>query len=170
VALEMAQQLRAEGERVELLALFGSAPPGFERERGYMWERLAYHRKQGRLLSVLLFYLRVKIAKIPRKMRRRWRFLRRAMLGKLPTQSGGQITADVAPLPSYVPQSYPGRITLFDSTAATRDAWSKLAQEGVECKVIEGTHHDLFQEPLVGELAAELGGCLDRVLGGAVAA
>lgn len=64
----------------------------------------------------------------------------------------------------YQPLPYPGKITLL-ATEQGRDpasGWNDLALEGVEVRMIPGTHFDLLEEPHVGGLATELRATLDR--------
>jgi thioesterase domain-containing protein len=152
----MAQQLLRQGERVELLALIGSAPPTFVRSGKHLAERLAYHRRQGRLLPVLRQYLPIKAAKARRQLAWRVRRLANRVAGR-PAPGGGA-------KPKYIPQVYAGRVTVFQTTDALRDAWVELAAAGVEYHVIEGTHHDMFREPLVAELAARLSASLEQAM------
>jgi thioesterase domain-containing protein len=156
IAFEMARQLVEQGEQVGLLALFGSAPPGFQPARGHLLERLAFHREQGRLLPVLLFYLRVKVSKIPSTLRRWWSTFENNQARRRAARSAAKGEEAPAYMARYVPRVYPGRITLFDTTQETRAAWTELAGEGVDLCVISGTHHDVFLEPGVHEFADRL--------------
>jgi thioesterase domain-containing protein len=156
IAFEMAQQLLAQGQRVELLALFGSAPPTFKRPTTHLVERMVYHGRKGRLLSVLLSYIPIKVAKARRRLQLRAK--------QLTDRVAGQPTPSSEASATYIPRVYAGRVTVFQTTEALREAWAELAAAGVDYHVIEGTHHDMFREPLVGDLAARLGTCLDQAL------
>jgi thioesterase domain-containing protein len=160
IAFEMAQQLLAEGQRVELLALIGSAPPTFKRPKTHLIGRMVYHRRRGRLLAVLLSYLPVKVARA--RSRLRWR-VQQLIDRSAPGNAGGAGAR-------YIPRVYAGRVTVFETTEALREAWAELAAAGVEYHVIEGAHNDMLREPLVGELAAQLRASLDRALERAAAA
>ena len=68
----------------------------------------------------------------------------------------------------YHPPIYPGRVTLFRVQAIPlRRAydpelgWGRLAEGGVEVKMIPGGHHSLLEHPHVEGLADELGACLE---------
>jgi len=62
----------------------------------------------------------------------------------------------------YVPRAYPGRVTLFQSTTSVQDGrsssdlWAQLAGQGAEIREIPGTHESLLMEPNVTVLAAEI--------------
>jgi thioesterase domain-containing protein len=155
IAFEMAQQLSREGQQVALLALFGSAPPTHKRGAGqHLARRMAYHRRQGRLLNVLLGYLPIKAAKVRRRLD--WQ------AKKLANRVAGRPTPGSGSKPKYIPRIYAGRLTVFQTSEALREAWAELAAEGVEYHVIGGSHHDMFREPLVGDLAARLRTHLDH--------
>jgi hypothetical protein len=71
----------------------------------------------------------------------------------------------------YRPGLYEGRITLIRTHrfAGREDAtptlgWERVAGGGVDVRWVAGQHLTLMQEPFVGELAAELQGCIDQVL------
>ena len=64
----------------------------------------------------------------------------------------------------YIARPYPGSITLIRSTEFLQHPWKKgqgerwaiLANGGLHMHVIAGLHDDLFEEPMVGALAAYL--------------
>ncbi len=74
------------------------------------------------------------------------------------------------PLRDYVPQPYPGRVTLFRTRVhpffCSYDpafGWTELARDGVTVKIIPGGHESILEEPNVQVLARELTACLARV-------
>ena len=67
---------------------------------------------------------------------------------------------------SYEQTPYAGRIAVFETSHATEEAWSKLALGGLDFRVVEGTHLDIFHEPNVQNLAAELADTLALVQDG----
>lgn len=183
VAFEMACQLQAEGEEVSLLALLDTYPIGHYKllpsddKRNASSYRLAKRfESHSRNLKQLRFR---------RKLEYLWNKLR-----YVPAKTKGQVWASVfklygegaRPIPrllrnieqinfsaarNYLPQVYPGKVTLFlasaDMTAAydLREGWEALAQ-GVEVHEIEGDHINIIKEPFVGQLAAELNACLEQ--------
>ena len=75
---------------------------------------------------------------------------------------------------NYVPQAYPGRVTLFKAmdeivgVTFYRDpllGWGKLAVGGLEIHGVPSTHLGMLQEPHVQVLAEKLKACIDRVQG-----
>lgn len=67
----------------------------------------------------------------------------------------------------YVPRSFAGRITLFETAESAREGdshklWATLAGGGLDVRSIPGTHEDLFSAPSVTFLAREISNCLDR--------
>jgi thioesterase domain-containing protein len=69
----------------------------------------------------------------------------------------------------YVPRSYSGRAALF-RTAASRDdhrrsdeMWARIARDGIEIRDIPGTHETLFFEPNVSCLAEQIEASLARL-------
>ncbi|HET6879629.1 MAG TPA: alpha/beta fold hydrolase, partial [Pirellulales bacterium] len=77
--------------------------------------------------------------------------------------------ANMSALTDYHPQPFGGKLTLFrarqDATPMHREAymgWGPWALGGVEEHRIEGEHVNLFREPFIGQLAAEI----EKVLGG----
>jgi hypothetical protein len=67
--------------------------------------------------------------------------------------------AHLAASREYAPLPYPGRILLLRAEASSpvgSDAtlgWARLAQEGVEVRVVPGAHHTLLRAPHVEALA-----------------
>jgi len=68
----------------------------------------------------------------------------------------------------YVPQPFPGKITLFNTAGsrersrATYDLWSALTGRNIELHEIPGRHEDIFAEPQVKSLAIQVNDCLAR--------
>jgi thioesterase domain-containing protein/acyl carrier protein len=190
VAFEMAQQLRAQGQQVALLAIIDQAAPPARFGRGvwgpaFAWEflrNLPYWLKEDLLLSLcqgsdgcagVLTRLRLKAQALKRRVSR---LLGRPGSGSVRTDV--EETFDVARLPEhfrklieahyealrgYVPQVYPGRVTLFRSRARPlfqvhgHDlGWGELAGGGLEVIVLPGNHESILKAPLVRTLAERL--------------
>jgi thioesterase domain-containing protein len=69
----------------------------------------------------------------------------------------------------YVPQPYPGRITLFHASGRSAElhydsymGWGGLAAGGIEVYAIPGTHIDAYKEPNVRIWAEQMKACLDK--------
>ncbi len=184
IAFEMACQLHAQGERVDLLALFDSYPLGHFKlqpnwdSRTYLVRRFARRMKchfdnllrlRGKeKLAYLIDKAQFAPAKIKQQIWRRAYRLRRfnhALPATLRNIEGLNYLA----ARNYVPRIYPGRVALFwasgDLTTSfdLLDGWRVLASGGVEVHEISGNHINITKEPHVGALAQELRACLDRV-------
>lgn len=83
------------------------------------------------------------------------------------------VEANARAIRSYIPQKYPGRITLFKSfwgpqRAEYRSAdplmgWGAVAAQGVELHIIPGSHVAMVHEPHVQVLGRELRICLEEI-------
>jgi amino acid adenylation domain-containing protein len=158
VAYEMAQRLQAEGEDIELLALFDAYGPGKSQTRTQqlknlsklpLKERISFVFKKG---TFVLMTLR-----------------KRNELRNLPAQLRAVREACSQAADRYKIQPYQGRITLFrvrEKSVGSLDdpyaIWWKLAAGGVDLHEISGDHLSMLKEPQVRWLAGELRDCLDR--------
>ncbi len=72
-------------------------------------------------------------------------------------------------LADYVVQRYEGRITLLRSSDRESDeanlsyGWDRIAEHGVDVRLVRGSHSALLREPWVKALAQELLQCLDAL-------
>jgi thioesterase domain-containing protein len=179
----MARRLHARGERVALLALINSGAPNSSYAQ-FRWtpasavrftlnlsRRLAHFAAgpNGKLFS----YLRWKTGIVLNRFRGR---LQGAAAKRLQNNVDDwldltQFSADqrqlwhthIHALERYMPQPYPGGLTLFRSPVhglyCSYDAkcgWGDFAQGGVTLKLIPGAHETIMEEPGVQRLAAEL--------------
>ena len=176
VALEMAQQLQAQGQTVALLALLDTRIPTAD-------EELDDEDFDARLLIDFVRYfglsldLRDSLARLPKHelLERVLEHAKRA--GLMPSdievsQARPFIElckADFRATQNYVLHHYPGRITLFKAgqeLAGTSSdptlGWSEWAAGGVDVHVVPGNHATMVYKPHVEVLAAELAFCLDQ--------
>ncbi|MCP4592346.1 MAG: non-ribosomal peptide synthetase, partial [bacterium] len=170
VAFEMAQQLRADGEDVALLALIDSAPPAplppaavadataglaaFARDLGLPDPDLAGEDGPQQPLDE---HLRAILAQarqagfLPSEIDlRRLRHLYRLFRNNLRAMA------------AYEPRPYDGRIVLFRARerpveAAADPGWGVLARGGLRLYAIPGDHFTMVREPQVAVLARQLG-------------
>lgn len=187
IAYEMAQQLRAQGQAVALLALFDTNGPGYPQYlpgfgRGRRWlfrqrERFELHWSNWRLLEAgeaRREFVQDKWERICRylwkkqnRMRRIWRELQTHW--SLPqalrqvNKSGRQASQ------KYAPQPYDGRITLFRAShqgyGIVHDrtlGWGSLAKGGLEIIDVPGYHGSIIREPRVRVLAEKLNQALQQ--------
>ncbi len=192
VALEVAQQLFRQGDRVALLAIFDHSPPNikFDAPQGIVRKRLIFTLKVLRNLpNWFKDFLQLDPAQILMRIRRKLRLAR-----KLKSQSESAVPEildaadliDFAPELSdyrqrlitthfeaarmYQPESYPGTVTLFRAISRplldTHDpetGWQKLAPGRVEVSDIPSSHEGMFKKPHVQYLAQRLKASIDQV-------
>ena len=177
VAYEMAQQLRATGEAVALLALFDTNGPGypqflptttaFWRWWFYWRRRFELHWSNVRLAdqSERAEYIREK----SRRFRKRLQHWGRDLLQEffLPRAIRQVRRSGEAAARGYVPQPYYGKLTLFRATEQPYGiyedrtvGWGALAVGGLEIIDIPGHHGAIVREPRVRVLAEQLTVCL----------
>ena len=184
LAFEMACQLLAQGEQVDLLALLDAYPTGYFkllpgsgsfRQRAMRFaKKIQTHHQNMRQLrgQEKLVYLSDKLrfapAKTKHKIFRRAFKLYRRIGRRLPPVLRNIEELNFAAVKDYVPQVYPGRATLFlasdDLTAAfdVEEGWQGLVAGGLEKIRVSGNHLDLVKEPHVRTLAEKLRNCLDQ--------
>jgi amino acid adenylation domain-containing protein len=177
IALEMAQQFHAQGQRVALLALLDTRIPAAD-------EEIDDQDFEARLLVDFVRYFglsldpRDALARLPKHelLERVLEHAKRA--GLMPSDievSHAEpfielCKADFRATRNYVLHRYPGQITLFKAgqeLAATSDdptlGWSEWAAGGVDSYVVPGNHATMVYAPHVEVLAEKLRACLDRV-------
>jgi amino acid adenylation domain-containing protein len=186
IAFEMAQQLYAQGQKVGLVALFDTYAPGFHRlsfnagTLRYQVYRLMQrvHLHVGNLLLLeskgKVKYAREKAELVSSRMKWTIRKAVESRVNKLVhgTPSNGNSDSDanqkridtaIRALREYVPDIYPGHVTLFRASKqpagynTDRDlGWEKLAAGGVAVHEIPGYHGSIVMEPRVRILAEQL--------------
>jgi thioesterase domain-containing protein/acyl carrier protein len=186
IAYEMAQQLRATGERVTVLAMLDCAAPGAFKNR------FLTVRGAGRLLKNLMYWPfdddffasgpREQIARLSSKVRL-WRATARRAAGRdrppadvrdrlglwlYPPSARESLEAHARMVRSYRPKRYAGTVTVLRartmsfSLRTTADlGWQTLA-DAVRVRVVRGAHDTILQEPRVRELAATLDAALSE--------
>ena len=175
IALEIAHQLRALGERVELLGMLDSR----QRDCVVVTQRndsllVQLDRRLARFLGNLSdLSLREKIDYLWQKMFTRT--LRRiyslaVAFGFRSVPSFMKSTDDITWVAAmnYQPRPWPGPVTLF-RTAVQPDprlpmdlGWTPLAQGGIEMYELPGDHDLVFREPNIQVLAAQLRARLEQ--------
>ncbi|MBW4493514.1 MAG: amino acid adenylation domain-containing protein [Oscillatoria princeps RMCB-10] len=177
VAFEIAQQLAKAGERVALLALFDTfSPMLFNKETPPFRYQLSIHKlnlsrlKPTERLSYVTDRVKWKIEGLRQKLTDKfylWSGLPNPDL--IPEIFRLVEEANRQAVRNYLPQVYPGRVTLFRSIERpTRKyydpllGWGELAAGGVEVVEVPGHHKTLILEPYVRFLAEKLRACLDK--------
>ena len=168
VALEMAQQLRARGEQVALLAILdGQSPtagPGWEEQRRtnfHYLRRMKEEWRHGRLTELLRGYQQAAQYRLHRFRNR-----------KYPTAIQQVVDAQVRARKNYHAHPYAGPLLLIqsqeyaDAIASPRSKWEALAGDKFEYVLIPNSTHEevLMQEPGVQLLAEHLSRHLTQVV------
>jgi thioesterase domain-containing protein len=186
VALEMAQQLTAAGERVALLAMFDTNAPGYPRylptttawKRRLNWWRFRIDLHWSNFVAAgageKVQYIREKSSRLAKaqrkKVKRLYRRMRRKIQNRLlPKQILNVQRSGVQALRTYLPSPYGGKITLFRATVQPfgihhdrTNGWEPFARGELEIIDVPGHHGAIMREPRVKALAEELVHALER--------
>jgi thioesterase domain-containing protein len=174
VAFEMARQLRDRGEQVGMLGMLDNLRMGRDNVEGPAPMRntssrlgtLAENHATELLGPRGLSYATAKL--VSRSLRTIYRVLR-ARRKPIPRFLRSTYHINWFAAVNYVPQSYPGSITLFpacgstNAPVATNDFWARLAGGGMELHYIPGSHEEVLSEPNVITLAKALSNCLASI-------
>jgi thioesterase domain-containing protein/acyl carrier protein len=182
VAFEIARQLHAQGQEIALLAVLDTPASGYHKptsfsddgkpstlldstlfhlrkllrlniqdQLAYLQERLVWHLMAGKLSIFYRIYLHY--------LRRSPQDLRLLDIALANNQAAK----------SYVPQVYPGRLTLLRASQKAVGAeddpqmgWGKLTAGGMEIHEIPGSHTQIMEEPKVRLVAEKLTACLKQ--------
>ncbi|MDA2920403.1 SDR family NAD(P)-dependent oxidoreductase [Desulfobacterota bacterium AH_259_B03_O07] len=185
VAFEMARQLNAQGQEVDLLAIFDSWAAlldeityndEVEREAKKMLEEFLL--EQGVSPGQFKMQLPLKDFLNLQPDEQTTYILEEARNSNL-VKSDGELdmirhlweifSVNMRALLDYVPQSYNNHITLFKVSEQVSYenidptlGWGKLTSQGVDVHVIPGNHFSMLREPNVGVLAERLKDCLNK--------
>jgi amino acid adenylation domain-containing protein len=172
VALEMAQQLLAQGESLGMLAFLDTAPPTAQDPSAH---------QAGQEYGLELSLQQLEQLGPDEQLPYLWQHALRLGLidAGIPMQVAQGILDDLKRLfhhhmvltDNYVAAPYPGRITLFRPIEAPVSVptphdrgWGPLAAE-VEVHPVPGQHHSMVKEPHVESLARRLEECLLKAEG-----
>ncbi len=194
VALEIAQQLQLQGQKVALLALFDVSTPEVLNHIPLFWDKAA-----SVLINFIKFAPKQKMAYVLRILEYHPKNISEKIATRLGLHRQHSLPQDLSgpeSLPQhirqifklheqaardYVPQAYQGQVTLFKATEqpilnATSLAtwrrypllgWERLAAGGVKVYEVPGCHAfegSLLSEPYVRVLAKKLKTCLDELM------
>jgi len=171
VAYVMAQQLRAAGEEVALLALLDTASGYGQRRVGWR-DWLAHHRDRMKELRLtdLPAYLGLRALNLAgmvgRNIRIRffataWRYFERNNR-TVPRFMRRPVPANDMIRQTYQPRPYDGDATLFRAEpyawahADSHEGWQELVRGKLEIRPISGRHYEIVDPPHVQTLAVEL--------------
>jgi thioesterase domain-containing protein/acyl carrier protein len=178
LAFEMARQLEAQGEEVVLVALFDAANPAYLRRfsksevavrRSLFWvqkAKLHFHRVRQLGIRAAWAYLGDRVESVRQNFRlARLRRTYRSSVGKTEQLSGelrGANAVVYLAARAYRPGTYSGRVALFRSAlepmSLHRDpmlGWSDVSTQ-MAVEEVPGDHREIFDEPAVRVLAAQL--------------
>jgi thioesterase domain-containing protein/NAD(P)-dependent dehydrogenase (short-subunit alcohol dehydrogenase family)/aryl carrier-like protein len=170
VALEMAQQLRADGERVGLLTMFDSwGPTWFSPEHMPPAPARLARRLEGHVKRLKREGLAEELQLLARRGRGRLAARARQLACRVLRVTGNELPhnlryfyveeANLAALRRYVPKPYPADVVLFraldDPDADFSDpmmGWRATVEGEIEVIDAPGTHNSLVHDPVFGEL------------------
>jgi amino acid adenylation domain-containing protein len=187
VALEMAQQLMAQGEKVALLVIFDDSPLKVPVDSSNLGKRIGISiRIMRNFPRWLMGFLQMGPSRMTQRIRRKMRVMQKGKnkeqsvpLGQLDAEDLIDFADELAPhrqqlitcnfhaLNSYKPKPYAGNVILFRalnrplfSINDPEIGWQKLAPGHVRTFDISSSHEGMFQKPYVQDLAARLRSCL----------
>ena len=181
VAYEIAQQLRAQGEPVALLALLDTDPIGwlkrFSRRAAWQYQarflslRIQRHWQnlRGLRFQNKLQYLREKAGYKKRKLATlRWQLARLTGAETTVNSLHDVEEFNYQAARQYVPNVYSERVTFIYaqeeiSTPENIFGWETLARGGVEVVAVPGNHQTMIKAPHVQRLAEELKAHLTQI-------
>ena len=190
IAFEVAQQLRAKGEQIALLALFDTMncsklrPPSIWDETYQICQRSAFH--VANFLSLDSESRAHFFSEKMNALRSRLPVWGSMLLSRFPINSRETVSesrvlgeiwqANERAYLNYIPQPYPGKVTDFRPLKQYRGLhnpdlkWDRLAEGGQEVVVLPVNAPSMLFEPFVKHLAAALRKSMDDVLFGSRAA
>ena len=184
IAYEMARQLTAAGREVGLLAVLDHMPTKSDYFK-VTWNLHFVSNLLRNLPYRLQDFLHMRPDELMARLRKKSRQYRKGLKMRFSQSARESIKFEAADMidsadefPEYVqqvidlnyralrkyyPQPYPGNVVLLRAMGghlfSSHDpemGWGKLAEGGVDVKVIPGSHLRIFKEPHVNELAAQL--------------
>jgi amino acid adenylation domain-containing protein len=190
LAFEMAQQLRAAGEEIELLGIIdGDAPAPMTRtDRRTARDVVRWMINVGAWIVDDLLVSDLEDLKLRSRSKLKLIARRLGLSGRRTSSTEGakpdirdelgvpELTAQQIPwleayadaMRGYQPDPYKGRVTLFRARTfglrqrVVRDrGWGRLA-DFVDVQVIKGNHASILRDPAVRHLAAAIDDCLSR--------
>jgi amino acid adenylation domain-containing protein len=174
VAFEMAQQLRAAGEEIGLLALLDSSAPNLPHLRPSFTQSLGIH-----ISNLFQLTFKEQSSYILDRVAYRFNskdeedFLAKSLykLEDLTPQLLNVLNYNIQAGEDYTAKKYSGKITLFRCQVQDLEhylhpefGWPDLVDGGVDIYPIPGPHFRMLKEPRIQFLAAELKLCIQKVL------
>jgi amino acid adenylation domain-containing protein len=172
VAFEIAQQLRAAGEEIGLLALLDSSAPNLPNLRPSFTQSLGIH-----INNLFQLTFKEQSSYILDRVAYRFNskdeedFLAKSLykLEDLTPQLLNILNCNIQAGEDYIAKKYSGKIVLFRCQVQDLEhylhpefGWTDLVDGGVEIHPIPGPHFRMLKEPRIRYLAAELKLCLQK--------
>ena len=169
IALEVARRLKAQGERIALLAMFDTYGPGTGVAMKLSWLTMQRWRRLYASINRRLFVRLAQRARL-RLLQLPWAQLRAAFVrapGSLTLPQEIRIfrveKANMHALNQYRPSHFDGRIVLFrtrlrDAAEDPSMGWHAWAREGMDIIELPGRHDNFIAQP---ELAVRLRESID---------
>jgi thioesterase domain-containing protein/acyl carrier protein len=190
IAYEIAQQLRAAGQEVSLLAMIDCSAPGGAR-RSHEWPTALFHLfKNAAYWMVDDDFLNAGLGAASGRLRSKaitWRARLRGALNRgtpedvdvrhalglwhYPDNARDFLEAFHRALTTYQPRPYDGTVTVIRSRTRRLVAfapmnpdlgWQRLASGGVHTRLVPGAHDTIIREPRVRKLADALSQSLNE--------
>ncbi|NEO29118.1 MAG: amino acid adenylation domain-containing protein [Symploca sp. SIO3C6] len=167
LAFEMAQQLQAQGQEVALLALIDAV---WEPRNLGIYSHLYNFFQFGADYLITkakgrFKFIKEKLIEYITNIREKFYFRTESALSRH-LQAIQLIKAFEQATDNYMPQPYPGKITLFLASELrinNSPTLEELAEKGLEIHEIPGYHLSMFKEPNVKVLTEKLKACLETV-------
>jgi thioesterase domain-containing protein len=177
IAFEVAQQLRASGDQVGLVAMIDTWAPVAVRRHGVLKSLALSLELASKGWLLVADYIALLIATRPRQSSQAHRESTR-LLGMAAVQVRGiappaiwpmlrVYLANLKALRHYAPQPYPHRLTFFRTGKPSRTdprdqtrGWSELASGECDVYQLSGDHISIMRRPHVQGLAKALAACL----------
>ncbi len=175
VAFEMAQQLRAQGQKVEMLALVNSIAPkrlshstskgnkfaALRKKLVFHWQKLST-LSPGQMIVRIIGLTKAILNRLYYKIYPHGKLLPHALQYYHALKLSSQLAS------SYLPSVYAGKSILFRSSAGVGDTnsdlgWNSLFAEGLEVYTLPGHLLDVLNEPSVRILAKQLENCIAEI-------
>jgi amino acid adenylation domain-containing protein len=172
IVYEIAQQLSAQGQKVDLLALLDTNHPNLVGIRPPVSKAIQLHFYHLRQLELpkKIGYIRDRFDYYTDNSSDREKLVKSfAKANALTPKYLKLLDINLAANQKYITQRYPGKITLFRSQvqdlkiALSPDlGWHGLAIGGLEIQHVPGDHFGLLKEPYVRVTAQKLQSCLQQ--------
>jgi len=175
VAFEIANQLRKQGHKVALVALFDSYAPKSSFNRPLLPYEALFYRITFHLSNFSQLCLKEKLIYVVERVKSRFNQIaykfslrrRHSLPPSLQYFHAEELNGQL--LRNYLPQVYPEPVTLFRSSRLIGErycghdmGWSQLSAGGVEIHKIPGYFGSILSEPQLQILAEKMRSCIDK--------